>query len=659
MSIASPAAAKRRTDLLEQQLLQQEDAMQRIALLDQLLPDYIYTRPERSRQLLDELDALLGDKGLNDVEDFLFRSLIYRSTLENQTYHHERAVVIQRKLLLLAEERGDVSQLAEIYMDACGTYVNINQLETAEDHLDRAEALLRNYPDPILLARATFRRGYIYLHRNSYGRAIDNLLKAATIYEESTNDLTVKDHYFLTLIHAGLGRIYERNDDRQRCIQAYQAVVKRCEKWNLRSRLAWHYLHLGNALMNANYTAQAVRYFKLALIAESDGSEVARAGAYANLGNIFVEQGSFGEAEELLQRAWEIYDRLPEPDYVNSSLISFSRAQIKAATGNPREALTELATAFSLAEQADDYQQLADISLQQAKLHAELGDYQSAYHIQQGYNNFQELHLQQMNRRKQAEIEARYQTEAKEREAERLSLEAGKLQLKALRAQMNPHFLYNALNSIQSFITGNDLSTASRYLARFAKLMRKSLEYSDVEYISLEEERAFLDDYLTINQALRFGGEMTYTIIIDEDLEEDILGVPTMILQPYVENAIEHGLRSRKGGHIEVRFDLVEDNDDELLASVTDNGIGRAASQEIQQRDPRYNDHRSRGTEITERRLRLLCGDATFSDPDADDGSDDERESPVRTIDLFGSDGQTPAGTRVEVVIPIVDLHLR
>ncbi|MEL6392737.1 MAG: histidine kinase, partial [Bacteroidota bacterium] len=236
--------------------------------------------------------------------------------------------------------------------------------------------------------------------------------------------------------------------------------------------------------------------------------------------------------------------------------------------------------------------------------------------------------------------------EAREREAELLKLQASQLQLRALRAQMNPHFLFNCLNSIQSFISTKDASTASKYLARFAMLMRQSLEYINLEYISLEDEIEFLSNYLDLNCNLRFDGNLTTDVRVDDDLEEDIIGVPTMILQPYVENAVEHGLRGRKHGHIQIDFSLY--NQEAIRAVITDDGVGREMVRDMHALDPTRKQHRSRGTEITLRRLNLLQRSSALLE---------EGEEPVTISDLYDVDGRA-AGTRVEVIIPIQDLSL-
>ncbi|MEO0735103.1 MAG: histidine kinase, partial [Bacteroidota bacterium] len=265
---------------------------------------------------------------------------------------------------------------------------------------------------------------------------------------------------------------------------------------------------------------------------------------------------------------------------------------------------------------------------------------EQAYKHQLRYDLYLERYHSLQDVKRQEEFTAQFEAEIHEKERESLQLRASQLQLRALRAQMNPHFLYNALNSIQAFITTNDASTASRYLAKFAMLMRRSLEYTNREYITLEDEVSFLEDYLDINRHLRFDGHLTYEVKTVGELEEDILGVPTMILQPYVENAIEHGLRTRTKGHIKVHFSPILGDDDNILATVTDDGIGRAKVRKMQAEDHTRPYHQSRGTDITQSRLELLT---------------DDPQSRVRIEDLYHDDG-SPAGTRVTVRVPVADV---
>ena len=301
-------------------------------------------------------------------------------------------------------------------------------------------------------------------------------------------------------------------------------------------------------------------------------------------------------------------------------------------------------SALEIAKEINDYKLLSATCENIAQFHASRQEWDEAYQYQVLHSAYSDRYIKQLNENRQLELEVKYDAEKKRQEAELLRLQATKLQLKALRAQMNPHFLYNALNSIQNYITSNKWNDAAKSLAKFAKLMRQSLEYSDLEFISLEREIEFLGDYLYINEKLRFEDKLKYIIQVDEEIEEDILGVPTMIVHPYVENAIEHGLRTKKNGLIKLNFSLYDEHS--ILCVVEDNGIGRKKARENQMQDAQYQNHKSKGTKITEDRLRILHH------------SDSANNLFVKTIDLVG-DTDEPTGTRVEIKIPIVDIHMR
>lgn len=172
------------------------------------------------------------------------------------------------------------------------------------------------------------------------------------------------------------------------------------------------------------------------------------------------------------------------------------------------------------------------------------------------------------------------------------------MERKALRLQMNPHFIFNALDSISSFIFKQDPKMAVRYLNNFAKLMRLTLESSMEHLHPVETEVSILKNYLELEQ-LRFQHKFSYHIEVDGELDFDI-GIPPMLIQPHVENAILHGLKPKSGtGNITIRFIL---DDDFLICEIEDDGIGRKAAKEL---GPRK-DHRSMATQINKDRIRLL-----------------------------------------------------
>lgn len=184
-----------------------------------------------------------------------------------------------------------------------------------------------------------------------------------------------------------------------------------------------------------------------------------------------------------------------------------------------------------------------------------------------------------------------------------LSLRTAKLHRKlittevdSLRAQMNPHFFFNALNSIQDFIFHQERRKAADYMASFAKLLRSILENSRKKLISLNEEVAFLKLYLAL-EALRFEGMLTYTISVDSTIDAGKVQMPPMLIQPIIENAIKHGLSPKEGNLLlTIRF---ESNERGFKCVITDNGVGRVAAKNI-------SGHNSKGLLIIKERLVLM-----------------------------------------------------
>lgn len=175
-------------------------------------------------------------------------------------------------------------------------------------------------------------------------------------------------------------------------------------------------------------------------------------------------------------------------------------------------------------------------------------------------------------------------------------------QHRALAAQMNPHFVFNSLSSMQAFVLNDEKENALRYIDRFSFLMRKSLEHSMLKFVPLEQEMDLLRAYLDI-ESMRFGEKLNYTIRCIPPLVPEMREVPAMLVQPFVENAIRHGLlhRDEPGGSVQIEFSLDEDA---LWCRVEDNGTGRENSARINRSRMRP---ASFGSSITEERLRLLC----------------------------------------------------
>jgi len=184
----------------------------------------------------------------------------------------------------------------------------------------------------------------------------------------------------------------------------------------------------------------------------------------------------------------------------------------------------------------------------------------------------------------------------------RFQKESTMFENKALRAQMNPHFIFNSLSSIQYLITTDKKEKAVKYLNKFSLLMRNLLESAIEANVLLTEEISLLHKYLEL-EALRFNNTFFYTITVDENIDADIIEVPALLFQPFVENAILHGLLSKKDSSKVLRIHFKK-KDNFLFCEIEDNGIGREASEKS--KSLLQSGKKSRGIEVTEKRLQLF-----------------------------------------------------
>jgi hypothetical protein len=177
-----------------------------------------------------------------------------------------------------------------------------------------------------------------------------------------------------------------------------------------------------------------------------------------------------------------------------------------------------------------------------------------------------------------------------------------KLKQEALAQQMNPHFIFNTLSSIQYYINENDKDASNKYLTKFSRLMRMTLNNTYQKDISLQEEIDALEIYIELEQ-LRFDGSFRYSINQIDDINPSQYRVPALLLQPFVENAIWHGIMHKEGKSGEIQITVAK-REDYLLCKIKDNGIGREKSAEINRQKKKT--HKSLGVKITESRLKLI-----------------------------------------------------
>ena len=423
-----------------------------------------------------------------------------------------------------------------------------------------------------------------------------------------------------------------------------------------------------NTNTNCKPHYKAEKYLKdaLANIKKSKGDKRAWL-AYCKLGYTYLENKNNEKAKEVLLKSYEEADQI---DHIIGKVLSLQNlGECELALGNKEKALELCEQALRLSNEnvgldhfntsisltkvmvlgeLKEYQKmiliLDDVSSKinvermflglhefYIKAYEGLEDYKSALKHQRLYTELKEKLYGFDLKKHSEELESKYQNKLKEREKEILRLQKVELEQKAIRAQLNPHFFFNALNSIQKFIVDNDEENATRYLQSFSGLMRKTLENSEEMFISLEDEIAYLKDYLTLEQ-LRCNNSFQFEFIIDEEIEDDFVKLPTMLLQPYVENAIKHGINGLKDGLVVINFCL--DVNENLLCTIQDNGKG------IKQKSKTVK-HKSMATKLLQKRILAL--EEQF-----------QVAFQINTLDL-SEQNKSKTGTRVEVLIPQIE----
>lgn len=209
------------------------------------------------------------------------------------------------------------------------------------------------------------------------------------------------------------------------------------------------------------------------------------------------------------------------------------------------------------------------------------------------------------------------------------------LEIQAIRAQMNPHFIFNCLNSIQYFVNNGEIDEANIYMDKFAKLIRKTLDFSQNAINSVADEISYIENYLQLEE-MRFEDKFQHSIEVEDEIDIDDLFLPSLILQPFVENAIRHGLRYKEGkeGKLWVRF---YEKEHFLVCEIEDNGIGREKAAELKSKQ--HIEYQSQGMLLSQNRLSLF-------------NTKEKEMMRMEIVDLRDSQ-QNAAGTLIRVFISL------
>jgi tetratricopeptide (TPR) repeat protein len=503
-----------------------------------------------------------------------------------------------------------------------------------------------------------------------YKKALTYFQNAAGIYRSLNDTLNLRNTYANTAI------VLQHMTDYQKANEYYEKAIHLSELLGM--PVGSMYAAMGGNLIEQKQYRQAFDIlFKGRGIADTSNDAYSSVIVYMNIGLAYDVTGKMDSALYYYLKAEKIADEID--DVINQSTLLNNIGTVYIESGNFSKAGQYLMKSLKLAKDISHNAIMANAYINLSELYAKQGNYQQAYNFAKLGHAIKDTLLSKEKARSLADLTISYETREIEQEKNilqkknaiqqfrikqqgillygallvvslvvtiaflfwrqnKLLSKQQRIELahKQLYAQMNPHFIFNCLGSIQNFILKNDTKNANRYLTSFASLMRQTLENSKTSTITLREELKYIKNYLSMEH-LRFENKFSYEVSCESNIDLDAIEIPPMMVQPFAENAIAHGLGYYKNGegYLSVRFYLESGI---LYCEVDDNGIGRQRSQELKEQVSSA--YRSQGMEVTRERLELV--------------------SKIKKADYSvtikdKTDGNKPAGTLVIIKFPVVN----
>ena len=466
------------------------------------------------------------------------------------------------------------------------------------------------------MANTLIHLGVLFGRLNNIDKSIAMHTQGLAIFDTLEQVLRVKMNKLRVLINLGNSYMTLKQYDKARDFYNQSLVLGRL--MGSKRTTATSLSNIGIVLSNlGQYDSALVYHLEALAIRKSASQQDKILTSLLNVGDTYMHLGNYALANDFLLKA----------------LSMAKEFQSKPAIRDAYEQLSALHSAQRNFPQAYDYHQMyvaMKDSVMNEEVTKQLGDLQTKYETGEKDKRIMLLAKDKEVQKKESERQAtltkafaaglvsiillgalviyifrqRLHLIAKNDEAKEADFaqKVSELEMKAWRAQINPNFLFNCLNAIKLMILNGQKENASRYLTKFSKLVRLILENAEASAVTLEREMTLIESYIQL-EGLRLPGRIAYSITVDKSIGTQSTYVPSMLLQPVVENAIWHGIANRENeskGNISIN---VTQDDDQLLCTIEDNGVGRDRSQQLHD-NPIIN-HRAMGMKITEERLRM------------------------------------------------------
>ena len=518
--------------------------------------------------------------------------------------------------------------------------------------------------------------GVVYRRMDVIKLALDYHKKALEIankVENPSKTLTAS----IAVSQNSMGNIYLTLKQYDLAIKEFNKSLVIEKRFNNRMGLAINYQNLGYADEAKGFLDLALKNYKRSLDYNNQiNSEVGRVICYNSIGQVYIKQKKYTDARIIIEEGLKKALKLNDQYYISYSYTNLGWTQLELK--DYKSAEVNLKKGLNVAENYSLKTAIIDANLKLSDLYNRTGNYKSALSSYQKAIELEKTVFTERNMQYVSDIIIQYENEAKNNEIKALASEneivksklernqkifwftllgllllAGLVlafnrnqQLKQekqiltleqdmLRNQMNPHFIFNSLNSIKLYIINNEKENAVYYLNKFSKLIRKILIASTEKEMTLEDELDTMKLYMNIEN-IRFSNEIDFQVEVEKSINTSSIRVPSLILQPFLENALWHGLSSKENEK-QILLNVTKPDADYIRIIIKDNGIGRKESERINSN--KLLKRRSVGISITRARLANFSKDFTS-------------DFKIYIEDLYDENGNAE-GTKVIVNIPI------
>ena len=582
---------------------------------------------------------------------------------EEAIENYQKALQVGRAVKAYEPMTNSLNNLAHLYRNA-GKY------SKAESYNKEALELAKRIQNKKMIAMSLHGLGQTYSRSRRFDKTLEQYERALDFFEQINSQRDMANILTdMASVHKALGNYEMALDYFRRAL----ALAEASRSLHTKGRIL---NNIGKLHESLGAYEKALDYHKQSLAVKRKGKDYKDiSNSLANLANIFISLGEVEKAIPYIEEALEVSQKM---GFKRKEAYVYSiRGRYYQERGVYEKAGKDLKKALHLYRSVNDVDGIKTVLTTLSAFYSSLGQYEQAWKYQAALGKQKDSIYTDIHSKRISELEARYWSEKKESDLllakkneeilakekaryvlQRNSLIIGiillvgfgfviyrlnmhkkkskllqrlsEMELKFIRSQMNPHFLFNVLSAIQYLVNNKNIKTAHLSLAKFGRLMRMILENSEKEWISIEDELTSLQLYIEL-EALRF--QFDYRIETDNVVKGEAIRIPPMLIQPYVENAIKHGISKKKEkGHLYVSLKKEAQS---LLCVVEDDGIGRKQSQLLKSKQLA---HHSMGMRLTADRLERLQ-------------ERQEQKNKALIKDLYDEKGSA-AGTRVEITIP-------